>query len=57
MDRSIAKPVGDGQKAKNLYTDVVTIQQLLNDIAPANGGSVSGWIHNLVPTAGFTIIF
>jgi len=39
MDRSIAKPVGDGQKAKNLYNDVVTIQQLLNDIAPANGGA------------------
>ena len=39
MDRSIAKPVGDGQKARNLYTDVVTIQQLLNDIAPANGGA------------------
>ena len=39
MDRSIEKPVGDGQKAKNQYTDVVTIQQLLNDIAPANGGA------------------
>jgi putative peptidoglycan binding protein len=39
MDRSIAKPVGDGPKAKNLYDDVVTIQQLLNDIAPANGGA------------------
>ncbi len=38
MDRSIQQPVGDGQKAKNLYDDVVTIQQLLNDITPANGG-------------------
>jgi peptidoglycan hydrolase-like protein with peptidoglycan-binding domain len=39
MDRSIEKPVGDGQKARNLYNDVVTIQQLLNDITPANGGA------------------
>lgn len=39
MDRSIEKPVGDGQKARNQYNDVVTIQQLLNDIAPANGGA------------------
>jgi putative peptidoglycan binding protein len=39
MDRSIDKPVGEGTKAKNLYDDVVTIQQLLNDIAPASGGA------------------
>lgn len=39
MERSIEKPVGDGSKARNLYDDVVTIQQLLNEIAPANGGA------------------
>ncbi len=38
MDRSILQPVGDGAKAKNLYDDVVTIQQLLNEITPQNGG-------------------
>jgi putative peptidoglycan binding protein len=39
VDRSIQQPVGDGSKAKNLSDDVVTIQQLLNDITPQNGGS------------------
>jgi Putative peptidoglycan binding domain len=38
MDRSIQQPVGDGIKARNLYDDVVTIQELLNDISIENGG-------------------
>jgi hypothetical protein len=38
MDQSISQPVGDGAKAKNLYDDVVTIQKLLNQITPPDGG-------------------
>jgi hypothetical protein len=38
VDRSIQQPVGDGAKAKNIYDDVLTIQQLLNEITPQNGG-------------------
>jgi hypothetical protein len=38
MERSIQQPVGDGIKARNFYDDVVTIQELLNEISIENGG-------------------
>jgi hypothetical protein len=37
--KTILAPVGAGPKAQNRYDDVVTIQQMLNDISSGDGGA------------------